>query len=211
MPFIQNKKRTAIPNIDPKDFSDRLKLQPELQKLRGQVLSHSISIERQLDYLLSGLLFQRYEHEINEEGLRRGEVRFFEEFILNSGKISFSSKINLFQNLSNMHPILTDYKTQTKKLIKKLDKLRKLRNYFAHGEMYFPPIKRKSPKSKTPISKIPCLRYFKKGKIQEKKLDFDFFEKTIYPLLIGISQEMLLLGLYMKGYYKKKGEPEFFL
>lgn len=120
----------------------------EFREVRGNFLAACFEIEYQLDLLLGETLFPGLENPdakptdnvplTVESGKALKEL--FDELILKGGtlsQISFAFKIDLFQKLASNIPALSTIVPEN--LANKLDKVRSIRNRFAHYPITFEP------------------------------------------------------------------------
>ena len=121
----------------------------EFREVRGNFLAGCFEIEYQLDLLLGEILFPGLDNPDAKPTdnvplkIESGKVlkELFDELILKGGSlslISFGFKIDLFKKSSSQIPILQSILPEG--LGNKLDKIRKIRNWFAHYPITFKPV-----------------------------------------------------------------------
>jgi len=145
----------------------------KLRETRGNILAYTIEIELCLDQILNLLFFPK--RESNEES--SDEIKkLFDVFILKEKP--FSSKIQLFKNLCSEHPLLNSAKDfNFKEILSDLDKIRDIRNRFAHNTVTFFP--QGDIANQTLAAKLTC--YDKDIDLDESyfKLSQVVFQKTM--------------------------------
>lgn len=110
-----------------------------IKDLRGRILSVCIQIELMLDSLLRHLFFPEHLLKIDEAraGFKVGDlsVMFLYEIIKD---LRFSDKYKIFRKLLAQHKLLEG--RDCKELVGCLDRVRKVRNLFAHSAISFVPV-----------------------------------------------------------------------
>ena len=111
----------------------------EIKELRGKVLAICIQIELEVDSLFRHLFFPEHllETKNSKSGLRVDDLSslFLYEIVKGLG---FNNKCRILKSLSSQHKLLKS--TDCIALLKKLDKIRKIRNLFAHSAVSFIPV-----------------------------------------------------------------------
>ena len=146
-----------------------------LKGIRGNVIEITIDIEYQFNLLISNLLFggdnnraSTIPHET------KGEIRFFEDFILNTNHMPFGAKIKIFRSLYKRCSFLKKYEQDCKKLASDLQNVVEWRDRFAHGSIQF-------KATKEGISNEPYLFYYADNEPKEQVLNNEFFNEIINP------------------------------
>lgn len=148
--------------------------QTVLRLVRGNMIDSSIKIEQELNLLFSNILFGGNKNRSKNSHDAKGEIQFFEDFVLNSSHMTFGSKIKLFRSLCKTYSLFRD--KDLSNIATNLKKVAEWRDRFAHGDIYFKSIQDK-------LSENPYLSYYHDSKQREQKLDEDFFVETINPLI----------------------------
>lgn len=111
----------------------------KIKELRGRVLAACIQIELMLDSLLRHLFFPEHFLKIDQTktDLKVSDLSslFLYEVIKD---LSFNEKCRIFKKLSMQHNLLEG--KDCKMLLVNLDKVRKVRNLFAHSAISFIPV-----------------------------------------------------------------------
>lgn len=147
-----------------------------LKGIRGNVIEITIDIEKQLNYLISYTLFggaKNRQSDVPHE--TKGEIRFFEEFILNSTFLTLGSKLKIFRALYRKCSFFKDYEQTCEDLATNLKKVMEWRDRFAHGEITF-------KTTKDGFSDKPFLFYYFDNELKEQILDNKFFDEVMNPL-----------------------------
>ena len=147
----------------------------EFREVRGNFLAGCFEIEYQLDLLLGEILFPGLDNV--PLTIESGKVlkELFDELILKGGSlslISFGFKIDLFKKSSSQIPILQSILPE--RLGNKLDKIRKIRNRFAHYPITFKPVG--DPPNQNLSARLMCRQ-------KTIILDQEFFDR--YSKLFG--------------------------
>ena len=159
-----------------KDLEDKERQIRDLKLIRGNIIEVSIGIEKQLNYLISDILFggvKNRQSDIPHE--LKGEIRFFEEFILNTNYLTFGSKWKILRSLKNTCSFLTEEENEANEIIRLLQDVMEWRDNFAHGEIMF-------KTTEDGFTEKPYLFYYKENKPQEQILDNEFFDNIMNPL-----------------------------
>ena len=148
-----------------------------LRLIRGNAIELTVDIEKQLEYLISNILFGGIKNRNIEENQHeaRGEVRFFEDFILNTNHLTFGSKLKIFRSLYDTCSFFNDVKEECKTLATNIRKVIEWRDRFAHGEIAF-------KTTESGVTKEPYLFYYHDNKQKEQILNNKFFDEEINPL-----------------------------
>ena len=158
-----------------KDLQDKERQIRDLKLIRGNVIELTIDIERQVDFIISNILFggvKNRQGEILHEA--KGEIKFFEEFILNTNFLTFGSKLKILRSLKDTCSFLKD-EGEINNILTLLRKVIEWRDNFAHGEILF-------KTTEESMTDVPFLFYYKENKPQEQILNNDFFDKIMNPL-----------------------------
>src|SRR3989344_9276026 len=92
-----------------KDLADKERQIRDLKLIRGNVIEVSIETERQLNFMISDILFggiKNRQSEIPHQA--KGEIRFFEDFILNTDHLTFGAKLKILRSLKNTCSFLNE-------------------------------------------------------------------------------------------------------
>src|SRR3989338_4187701 len=142
----------GILKITPQQIEDMNKQHADLILIRGKIVESTIEIEQQLNWLISNILIggiqnrasnkpNKTQGEIEILGNKvskpietKGEIRFFENFILNTNHLSFMAKIKILRSLRKVCSFLNRDK-DCKVLVKNLQDVAEWRDKFAHGSI----------------------------------------------------------------------------
>ena len=160
----------------------------EWREVRGNILAACFEVEYLLDQVLRVVFFPRLDEAPSEKDTRGHHMeanedaqaleRLFDELFLKSALISFRRKIDLLRDLSSRIPALQ--RLMPKDIVYKLDKIRDVRNRFAHYPVTFTPV------GDPPIQEL-CASLVCGDK--ELTLDKNFFDEY-NPLFSSILAEM---------------------
>ncbi|MFZ3077234.1 MAG: hypothetical protein WA139_02165 [Candidatus Aenigmatarchaeota archaeon] len=146
--------------LDIRNIMEMDKQLNDLLTIRGRVVEKSIEIEEQLNFLTSSLLFK---NQIN----KLGEAKFFEDFIMNTTHLAFSSKLKIFRSLYKICSFLKEREEISKSLATQIQKIIEIRDNFAHGDICFKDVK-------PPLT--PYLFYYRENEPKEQQLDNNYFD-----------------------------------
>jgi len=125
--------------VDERLDRDWQQQEKKIKELRGRTLAACIQIELMLDSLLQHLFFPEHLLKIDKD---KGDLKvsdlsslFLYEVIKD---LSLSDKYRIFKKLSTQHKLIGD--KDCKALLINLDKVRKVRNLFAHSAISFIPV-----------------------------------------------------------------------
>jgi len=113
-------------HIDEKLSKNIVEQQSGLRSIRGNIIAASAEIELRIDIFLKQFFFPPKDKQ-NEQ---KSEI--FDSYLLKTGRFTFDQKVKLLEKI-----VCTD--SNNKKLIKKLGRIREVRNQFAHRPMAFEP------------------------------------------------------------------------
>ncbi|MBI4895295.1 MAG: hypothetical protein HY831_02255 [Candidatus Aenigmarchaeota archaeon] len=146
-----------------------------LREIRGNLIESTIIIEQELNLLVSNILFRGHKNRTSGKPHEiKGEIQFFEDFILNSSHITFGSKIKLFRSLCKTYSFFKD--KDLSNIATNLKKVAEWRDRFAHGDIYFKTYGER-------LSDHPYLFYYHDAKQKEQTLNEEFFVEIINPLI----------------------------
>tara|TARA_B100000315_G_C14364752_1_gene490115 strand:+ start:104 stop:739 length:636 start_codon:yes stop_codon:yes gene_type:complete len=200
--FLKNNPKGTIKS-DLNVIKDRDQQEDELNRIIGRIVTRCTELERQLDFLITDLLFggiKNRESKIPHK--TKGEVKFFQDFILNTDFMDFSSKWKIFRNLYKLHPFLNNQGELPRELAKDMLQVTTWRNRFAHGELSLKLF------SADDISKEPYLFYYAENKPQEQIINNELFDDVLNPLFDGISKKMSEMRDKINEQFNK-GDPNF--
>lgn len=166
----------GIFKVNAEDLEDKGRQIRDLKLIRGNIIEVSIGIEKQLNYLITDMLFggvKNRQSEIPHE--LKGEIRFFEEFILNTNYLTFGSKWKILRSLKNICSFLKEEDGETNEIIRLIQNVMEWRDNFAHGEIMF-------KATEEGFTEKPYLFFYKENKPQEQILNDEFFDNIMNPL-----------------------------
>ncbi len=172
-----------------------------LLTIRGRIISLTIDFEKQVDYLISDLLFNGLPKS-NKKIHRRGEVLFFEEFIMNASLMSSSAKLKLLRILRKLHPFLIQ-NTEAQEIPSLFNEIIECRNKFAHGDISF-------KATGQGISEKPYLFYFYDNQPKEQLLNDVYFD-GLNSLFSKSFDFMDKLRKQIMQSFAEKPDPEFYI
>lgn len=146
-----------------------------LKFIRGNVIEITIDLEKQLEFLISTVLFG-YE--------KNGEAKFFVEFMLYH--LTFESKIKIFRSLYKTCSFFEDLRKECEELTTKIKNVNNWRNRFAHGEIAF-------KTTENSVTKEPYLFYYYENEQKNKILNNQFFDDEINPLFLETQKEITII------------------
>ncbi|GEM_PF-4640974 len=181
-----------------KEILEKGELHRALREIRGNLIESTIMIEQELNILISNILFGGEKHRTDGPRKVKGEIMFFEDFILNSTNITFGSKIKLFRSLCKTYSFFKDRDLSS--LATNLKKVTEWRDRFAHGDIYF-----KADDDK--LSDHPYVFYYHDAKQREQVLNEEFFVEVINPLIQKTYEQLAKLRKDVnERMYKEKSE-----
>ena len=193
---------TGILKGNIKDLADKERQIRDLKLIRGNVIEVSIEIERQLNFMISDILFggiKNRQSEIPHQA--RGEIRFFEDFILNTNNLTFGAKLKILRSLKNTCSFLKEDEAEVNEVVQLLQKVMEWRDNFAHGEIMF-------KTTQEGMSDKPYLFYYKENRPQEKILNNDFFDSVANPLYNNADTKIRALRTKLNTKFETK-KPTF--
>lgn len=168
----------------------------EWREVRGNVLSACFELEYLVDNVLCEILFPRIDRAPAEKRVNNERIetyadvtnvrQLFDGLFLKSGVISFNRKIDILRNLLAEMRTLQDLVSS--EIISKLNKIRDVRNRFAHYPVTFTPVG--DPPNQELRASLVCTD-------KELILDDKFFE-GYNPLFSSTFKEM-------EGFFKRLG------
>ena len=132
----------------------------------------------------------------------KGEIRFFENFILNTNHLSFMAKIKILRSLRKVCSFLNRDK-DCKLLVTNLQNIVEWRDKFAHGSISF-------KTTRNGYSKNAYLFYYEENKPKERLLNQRFFDNIIIPLLSNTRRDIDKIRNKVNKLFKKK-KPTFYI
>jgi hypothetical protein len=175
--------------VSEKDLTEMSSKFGSLLTVKGRIIDASLRIERELESLISSLLFGM---------AKKGEAKFFERFILNTDHLNFSSKLRIFRSLYKTCSYLKMKEPECSALATRIRGIMEIRDNFAHGQIIFRDIR-------PPI--VPYLSYYKENEPKEQKLDESYFNQindVFNDCLRGLAE----LKQHVKECYDRQLEME---
>lgn len=186
------------------DLQDKENQEKGLREIRGNVIAICVDIESQLNYLITDLLFGGVKNRQSDKPHElKGEIRFFQDFILNTNYIQLGSKVKIFRSLIDTCSFFEDSKKEAKDLSTNLRSVMEWRDNFAHGDIMF-------ETTQEGISEKPYLFYYKKNKPQRQILNDEFFDNVMNPLFSDTLNKIVeIRNSLNKKFEKEKPSFEF--